>query len=1297
MKTKVGLLLCETADKIIKIGNLKSMKCELYPSLYRKFFTLIFNIRIHNVNDATYLETFFKKVQVLSTLSLQTVTDANVIYYYLKQILSFQHHVQSSTVVDDASSSSSSLSSLSELYINLLLLYARVANKVNPAFPYEQCKQSINITHIVTTITSFIDAAIAKQHLFLTSPMQFGIHNANAVMCIKRDLLLQSLSVYYKDIFFYNEAFIKLRQLYNITVIKQSFTNAASNTHLTVYDEKNVNLCYPVTIRNYSSATWFTPKVFFKHDLNFFRSDNFNVTHSYCSCCREYYTKRSKPLLTHSIDVNENNGLLFYDNVVLSDDVDCRFECDLIGYSVYFGVVVFTSKYFVFASASTTPNAVEDEKYLFTSENTEYEVNKCKQLIILYTEIEEVMQRRFLYMNQAVEVFLKNGKSYLFNFLKVDLCERVLTLFKHIKDSSTALMSLSNREITYTLITDPKKHFNDSNIKSKWEQEQLDTFQYLLLINKHASRSYNDLNQYPIIPWPFILANTNIISKYKITDNTNTPLTTSLDVYPCIRHLEYPITVQFDDKLKVAMDMYNTSFQDNSKYGHHFRLHYSTSAYVIFYLARMYPYTSLQIKLQAGKFDSPNRQFNSIDSLLEILFDNFDNRELIPELLTSCEYFYNTNCAAFGRRTSDKLLVNHLMLPSSQFKSPCDFVMTLRWTLNTLLKDRIHKWIDIIFGEKQFAEKGKKDGVFLYPKSTYAQKMNLLMKVEKYRNKEYDLTEIASKVMNVKMKVLCFGQTPLKLFDTAHSRWEKEENNEEKKEDEFSEIERLTSGGIKFTTKVDKNQHVLYFSFTSEKDNVYIVKKKYPSTDNGDNNVNASMYEIEIPSTAQSKKRNNTVIPIQKMKFFKYYITSSTHNNVNNNSNSFNNGTSLYNNSHNKNFTYVLLPQYAMFDLFNGEYFVTCRNNNNQIIIYQSNTVNTKDTSNVKGYIYKAITTHSFVSVVYQITNTTFISGHHNGRIIEWFIDVKHHHHHQHKRKRKDKGIADVDMDFIIKRDILAHDNAMITAVTYNNVHNIILTCAVDGNIHIRKYYDFELLNVITVDKSTDMFNYVHVSNYDLIYATFINKKGGNGSYLACYTLNGIKVANLIDNYVYTSSNANTHCCNTGNTSNNAKTPITQSILDTTDTTTNASTPSLTPNTSSLSLTAPTRKLTTQSTTTTATTKLNIDDAYIKTRKIHISIHGRVIVCIGNEKLYIFNGANLSERTRYIPEDNKTSSNKKIMNFIYNEENNLMYCLYEDNEITRITNDDLQNKMLRKSFIELYNIDSSKTKESKSG
>ena len=1218
-----------------------------------KCLTLLFNTRIHNVNDSAYLQQFFvqakalKPLKPLSALPSQTVTDLNLVHFYFKQLLAFQRFVPS----DNAS--------LSLAYVDLLLECSNEAKDVNPAFPYEQCKQHKNALHVVaTTIESFINDAFPEQpQYFLTSPMQFGIHSTKAVMCIKRDLLLQSLSVYYKDVFFSNEAFVKMKQLYSIAVLKPSLADTASRSYLTVYDEKNVNLSYPATIRNYSSAKWFTPKVFFKHDLNFFRSGNFAITHSYCKPCSEYYTKRNKPLLTHSIDVNADNALLFYDNVAIGGNCDgerkCKFECDLIGYKVYFGSVVFASRYFMFASSSTPPSAFDNEAHLFTSEQPEYELSKRKQLVVLYTDIAEIVQRRFLYMNQALEVFLKNGKSYFFNFLTCSLCEQVVALFRLIKDTSTASASSRSfnppKPITFVLITDPKKHFNDSDFKSHWEQERIDTFQYLLLINKYASRSYNDLNQYPIVPWSFTLLHIGNDGKFKNSSEEATQ-----EAYPCKRLTECPISMQLKEKQSLLSDMYATSLQEGSKYGCHFRLHYSTSSYVIFYLARLSPYTALQIKLQAGKFDSPNRQFNSVRSLLEILFDNFDNRELVPELLTTCEYFYNANCVAFGRRSSDRLLVNNIMLPHG-FRSPCEFVVALRWTLNTLLKQDIHKWIDIVFGEKQFVEKSRKEGVFLYPKSTYAQKVNLLAKVEKYRAKAYEHCDIVSKVMETKVKVLCFGQTPMKLFDSAHARWEKMENNEEKKEDEFSEVERLASGGIKYTFKVDKSHQVLFFNFTSTKENVYIVKKTYPSADNDCRGKARSAFEIELPSTGSSKKQHSTIIPIQKMQFFKHCVTSSHSCNDTNNSNSFTNTPLL-----NKNFTFILSPSYAMFDLFNGQFFVTGRNNNNQIVVYQSHTANPKDPSNARGYIYRAITTPSFVSVVYQIAEETFVSGHLNGRLLEWRISVTHR---QKKKKKKDKG-ADVDLQFTVTRDVLAHDNAMITAVAYNNMHNILLTCAFDGNIHIRKYHDFELINVITADRGTDVFNYVHVSNYDLIYATFMDKKGANGSYMACYTLNGVKVANLIDTCAYSAASTSK------SSSSVVKTPTARSQTTLDSSSVSEADSRTTSASSNQPLTAPVKKIT--------ASKKVIEDASIKTRKVHISVHGKAIVCTGNDRLYIFNGTNLSERTRYVPADRPVSeseSSRKIMNFIYNEANNLMYCLYGDNEITRITNDGLQKEL----------------------
>ena len=40
-----------------------------------------------------------------------------------------------------------------------------------------------------------------------------------------------------------------------------------------------------------------------------------------------------------------------------------------------------------------------------------------KVVIISFDEIEEIIERRFLLMWQAIEIYLKNGKSYFFNFL----------------------------------------------------------------------------------------------------------------------------------------------------------------------------------------------------------------------------------------------------------------------------------------------------------------------------------------------------------------------------------------------------------------------------------------------------------------------------------------------------------------------------------------------------------------------------------------------------------------------------------------------------------------------------------------------------------------------------------------------------------------------------------------------------------------------------------------------------------------------------------------------------------------
>jgi hypothetical protein len=46
----------------------------------------------------------------------------------------------------------------------------------------------------------------------------------------------------------------------------------------------------------------------------------------------------------------------------------------------------------------------------------------------------------------------------------------------------------------------------------------------------------------------------------------------------------------------------------------HYGTHYSTSAFVLNYLLRLEPFTTMFLALQGGKFDHPNRIFSSVRS-----------------------------------------------------------------------------------------------------------------------------------------------------------------------------------------------------------------------------------------------------------------------------------------------------------------------------------------------------------------------------------------------------------------------------------------------------------------------------------------------------------------------------------------------------------------------------------------------------------------------------------------------------------------------------------------------------------
>ena len=95
----------------------------------------------------------------------------------------------------------------------------------------------------------------------------------------------------------------------------------------------------------------------------------------------------------------------------------------------------------------------------------------------------------------------------------------------------------------------------------------MSTYQYLLYINKFSSRSYNDINQYPIFPWIF---RETSLGSHKDAEKL-----------PKLRDLEYPISLKgnsandnLEEELQDSKLFFDASLEENRKYPTHFRLHY---------------------------------------------------------------------------------------------------------------------------------------------------------------------------------------------------------------------------------------------------------------------------------------------------------------------------------------------------------------------------------------------------------------------------------------------------------------------------------------------------------------------------------------------------------------------------------------------------------------------------------------------------------------------------------------------------------------------------------------------------
>ena len=215
----------------------------------------------------------------------------------------------------------------------------------------------------------------------------------------------------------------------------------------------------------------------------------------------------------------------------------------------------------------------------------------------------------------------------------------------------------------------------------QWVTGGISNFEYIEILNSYASRSYHDLEQYPVFPW--------VVADYtsRELDLTN-PAT--------FRDFTKPAGALNPDLLE-ALKAQAQHGHGEDPAGFLYRNFVSNFTTTVGLLLRDRP--DMAASVDGGRLDISDRLFNSIPNMWKnLLSDKNDVRELTPEFFSGHGGF----------------LVNHLQVPLSDrsggrpadnvelpawARDPADFVLKNREALECqLVGDALHSWIDLMFG-----------------------------------------------------------------------------------------------------------------------------------------------------------------------------------------------------------------------------------------------------------------------------------------------------------------------------------------------------------------------------------------------------------------------------------------------------------------------------------------------------------------------------------------------------------------------------------------------------------------------
>ena len=761
-----------------------------------------------------------------------------------------------------------------------------------------------------------------RKNTSLTQPLQQEkralkcfdeIHSNNLNLCPKKEILLTRFAIYFKNIYFSCPMFKRMKQKYLLQYLFKS-----------TYNSKQLD--YPTKLRNFSDSE--APPMFLKLNHNFYSSEYFPISHSYAVSILNKKIIKHIPFVQRSLDVDKTN----------------YFSCELINVesSIYGGVKI-TDEFILFEDAPNDPRQKDDFdtklKYVFSTVSGDTIVKK-KQVIAFYSEIKEVLYRRFLYIWQAAEIFLKDGKSYFLNFFSKEQ-------FNMFISSITPYMNQSQ------IVNEQKAIEKVKEFETQWVNNKLSNYEYLLKLNKYSTRTYKETNQYPVFPWvirryndltnPIVMFSTKAYEEYKEEcQRTGTPLEKRLPLY---RDMRYPISLQTKEKRENAIKKYNDNFTE-SVFPCHLGNHYSTSSYVYYYLMRIVPFMNALIKLQNNIQENPNRMFDSLLNTQIVLENSTDSRELIPEFYTSIEFMINLNCAYFGQK-SNKKIVDDIINKTDSLE---DYTRTLFYNRkiinNEYISQEIVHWINYVFGVNQLTNKA--DACNIFSQESYAQMVNLKKDLEQLLRSKMNKQEIYKQIADKINLIINFGQSPLQIFNHFHPK----KNEQLTAATASDDIEFLSFSMNEGGQKRFQDFKMIYFNcFKSE-------RSFYGLSIRSDKTKNIALFSIEADRTEKIFQFRVKFSLGEKIRYHKY------------------------SNENRKFYLDSLDYAFRVMECKN-RYYLSCRYLDNSFKVHRI----TKEGDFItKDY---SVYTEDFVNAIAIENNNSILIGLRNGKLIEYSVEMR--------------------------------------------------------------------------------------------------------------------------------------------------------------------------------------------------------------------------------------------------------------------------------------------------------------------